>query len=239
MGMLKILIRWSVKNRRRGRTSRFLILTVLLATFLPIYAGPEKIANGQVAQTQTVKAVRLLVLGDSLAAGYGLAKPDSFSVKLGKALAKRGVNARVINAGVSGDTTSGGRSRLGWARADKPDAVILELGANDGLRGIEPAVSRANLDAIITRLKHNNVKVLLAGMKAPPNLGKEYGAEFNRIFPVLAAKHNLIFYPFFLEGVAANPNLNQDDKIHPNAAGVDEIVKRILPRVLELIGSSS
>jgi acyl-CoA thioesterase-1 len=222
----------TVKNRRFGPTIRFFVLLAVLALFLPIYAASAANANDRAG-----KNIRLLVLGDSLVAGYGLPKVENFTVRLAQALTDRNITATVINAGVSGDTTTGGKSRLGWALADKPDAVILELGANDGLRGIEPMVSLANLDAIITRLKNNKIKVLLAGMKAPPNLGKEYSAEFNRIFPALADKHNLIFYPFFLEGVAAKPNLNQEDKIHPNADGVDEIVKRILPRVLELIGS--
>lgn len=218
--------RKTVKSHEWLRTSRFFVLAVMLALFLPIYAPSAQNAN----------PVRILVLGDSLAAGYGLAKPDSFTVKLAGALADKGEHVEIINAGVSGDTTSGGKARLGWALADKPDAVILELGANDGLRGIDPAISRANLDAIINRLKSNKIKVLLTGMMAPPNLGREYGAAFNGIYPALAKKYNLLFYPFFLEGVATNPNLNQEDKIHPNAKGVDEIVRRLLPRVLELIG---
>lgn len=180
--------------------------------------------------------VRLMVLGDSLAAGYGLEKNDSFTEQLVVALRKQGHAVHMINAGVSGDTSAGGKARVGWALADKPEAVILELGANDGLRGLDPAETNANLDAILTRLKAAEINVLLAGMLAPPNLGKEYGAAFARIYPALAKKHNVPLYKFFLEGVAANANLNQKDGIHPNAAGVAEIVRRILPSVEKLIG---
>lgn len=179
--------------------------------------------------------VRILALGDSLTAGYGLARQDTFPARLEAALAERGLNAEVINAGVSGDTTAGGRARLAWALADRPDLAIVELGANDGLRGLAPAATFDNLDAVIGGLKEAGVAVLLTGMLAPPNLGKEYGAEFNAVFPRLAEKHGVAFYPFFLDGVAANPALNQDDGIHPTAAGVDVIVERMLPLVAEAV----
>ena len=185
--------------------------------------------------TPAAEPVRILALGDSLTAGYGLARPASFPARLAKALNAGGHAVEVINAGVSGDTTAGGLARLEWALADGPDAVILELGANDGLRGLEPASTFANLDAMLTRLAAAGVAVLLTGMKAPPNLGDEYGAEFAAIFPRLAKKHGVALYPFFLDGVAARPELNQADGIHPNPLGVNVIVERIVPHVKALI----
>jgi acyl-CoA thioesterase-1 len=186
-----------------------------------------------------VASKRLLVLGDSLVAGYGLEARDAFPARLEAALKAAGLAVRVIPAGVSGDTSAGGRSRLAWALAasgDKPpDAAIVEFGANDGLRGLDPTATEANLDAILAELRHRAIPVLLAGMLAPPNLGREYGAEFNAIFPRLAERHGVLFYPFFLDGVAAVPALNQNDGIHPNARGVDEIVRRILPHVKRLL----
>ena len=183
----------------------------------------------------TQPVIKLMIFGDSLTAGYGLKRSDSFSEKLSKALKSKGRNVRIILSSVSGDTTAGGKARLDWALIEKPDAFLLELGANDGLRGIEPSVSRENLESIIKKLKKNRVKTLIAGMFAPPNLGKEYSREFNNIYSSLARKYSLLFYPFFLEGVAANPQLNQPDGIHPNPKGVDEIVKRMLPIVMKLV----
>ncbi|MEK9755199.1 MAG: arylesterase [Rhodospirillaceae bacterium] len=177
---------------------------------------------------------RILVLGDSLTAGYGLAAADAFPAQLQAALKADGVDVQIINAGVSGDTSAGGRARLGWALGDKPQAMIVELGANDGLRGLDPAQTEANLDAIITAAKQAGVAVLLTGMKAPPNLGAEYGSEFDALYPRLAKKHGVLFDPFFLAGVAARPELNQDDGIHPNAKGVTVIVRRMLPLVRRL-----
>jgi len=179
--------------------------------------------------------LKLLVLGDSLTAGYGLAAEHAFTNRLQAALDKEGLSVRVINSGVSGDTTTGGLARLNWALADKPDAAIVELGANDGLRGLSPEISRRNLDQIITRLKAAGVPVMLAGMLAPPNLGREYGGEFAAIYSGLAKKHQVLFYRFFLDGVAAKPELNQADGIHPNAIGVEIIVRRMLPMVRELL----
>lgn len=181
------------------------------------------------------ETVRLLVLGDSLTAGYGLPKGQSFPDLLQAALYARGHSVEVINSGVSGDTSAGGRARLGWALGDKPFAAIVELGANDGLRALDPAITRENLDAILTHLKAAGVRVLLTGMLAPPNLGQEYGDEFNSIFPDLAKKHGVAFYPFFLEGVAAQPEFNQRDGIHPNAAGVKVIVSRMINMIEKLI----
>ena len=178
---------------------------------------------------------RLLLLGDSLVAGYGLEQRNGFALQLSDALSAQGLDVDVINGGVSGDTSAGGKARLGWSLTPKPDAVLVELGANDGLRGLDPAATKQNLDAILRALKDQNIPVLLAGMLAPPNLGPEYGQEFNALFPALAKTHNVALYPFFLEGVAAVPSLNQDDGIHPNAQGVAEIVKRILPDVIDLL----
>ncbi|HET6224141.1 MAG TPA: arylesterase [Dongiaceae bacterium] len=179
--------------------------------------------------------LRILVLGDSLAAGYGLAEPDSFPAQLAAALAAQGVEAKVINGGVSGDTSAGGLARLDWVLADDPQLVILELGANDGLRGLDPKATGANLEAIVARLVAEKRAVLLAGMKAPPNLGADYGAAFDGLYPAIAARHGIALYPFFLDGVVTDPALNQDDGIHPNAAGVKVIVQGILPYVVKAI----
>ena len=182
--------------------------------------------------------VKILALGDSLTAGYGLIQADAFVTQLQAAMRQAGDNVMVINGGVSGDTSAGGRSRLGWALADKPDAVIIELGANDGLRGLDPAETERNLAAIINQAQTEGLAVLLTGMRAPPNLGGEYGAEFTALYRRLAGKAEILFYPFFLEGVAARPELNQADGIHPNAKGVAEIVRRILPMVRKLAASA-
>ncbi len=182
------------------------------------------------------KPLTILAFGDSLVAGFGLGTRDGFTARLEAALKAKGVNARVVNAGLSGDTSAGGLARLDWALEPKPDFAIVELGANDGLRGLDPAQTRANLDAILTKLKAKGVPVLFAGMYAPPNMGPDYGKAFNALYPELARKHGVAFYPFFLDGVAADPSLNQPDGIHPNAKGVDVIVERIFPYVIKLIG---
>ena len=174
---------------------------------------------------------RLMILGDSLTAGYGLPEDDAFPVRLEAALKKAGLDVEVINAGVSGDTTAGGRARLDWALADRPSHALVELGANDALRGTDPAVTRANLDAIVAKLTAAGVRVMLAGMYAPPNWGRDYETAFNAIYPALAEKHDIPLYPFFLDGVAAQRDLNQADGIHPNAAGVAVIVERIAPPI--------
>ncbi len=179
--------------------------------------------------------MRILALGDSLTAGYGLARGEGFVAQLERALRAKGIPARVIDAGVSGDTTAGGRARLDWALADRPDVAIVALGGNDGLRGIDPAATHANLEAILRRLGELNIPALLAGMLAPPNLGAEYGEAFREVYARLAREHDVVFYPFFLEGVAAEPALNQPDGIHPNARGVAVMVERILPHVEALI----
>jgi acyl-CoA thioesterase I len=192
------------------------------------------------AQTQTpAKPVKMVVLGDSLSAGLGLSAQSAFPARLQKALGDKGIKVDMVNAGVSGDTTSGGRDRLDWSVPEGTEAVILELGANDALRGIDPAVTRAALTEILTRLKERKIAVLLCGMLAPPNYGSEYAAKFNAIYPELSKSFGVPLYPFFLEGVAAEARLNQADGIHPTAEGVDIIVKNILPTVEAFLGTIS
>lgn len=175
----------------------------------------------------------ILAFGNSLTAGYGLAPEQGFTRQLEQALNRQGYNITVVNGGVSGDTTSGGLSRLEWVLSSaKPDLVIVELGANDALRGIAPDITRANMERILSILEQARITTLVAGMIAPPNMGGEYGMEFNRIFPELARKYNDDLYPFFLKGVAGNLKLNQSDAIHPNAKGVAIIVQNIMPYIL-------
>lgn len=181
----------------------------------------------------------ILDFGDSLTAGYGLPAGQAFPARLEAWLHQQGIEARVVNAGVSGDTTAGGLARLDWALADKPDLVILALGANDALRGIEPSTVRENLDKMIGKIEASGAKVLLLGMLAPPNWGEEYRHAFDQIFPELARIHHLPLYPFFLEGVAMKPELNQPDGLHPNERGVAVLVDRIAPVVARLLGSAS
>ncbi len=183
--------------------------------------------------------VRIVALGDSLTAGYGLEPAESFTVQLEKALKARGHDIVIVNAGVSGDTSSDGAARVDWSIGEDADAVIVELGANDALRGVDPAITRDSLDGLLARLGERGLPVLLAGMLAPPNLGADYGARFNPIYPELAAKHGTLFYPFFLDGVAAEARLNQPDGIHPNAEGVAIIVERIVPSVEALIAAAT
>ncbi|MDW7712168.1 MAG: arylesterase [Deferrisomatales bacterium] len=179
--------------------------------------------------------LRILALGDSLTAGYGLPAQAAFPAVLEAALRREGVKAVVINGGVSGDTSAGGLARLEWALGRGADLAVVALGANDALRGLDPAAMEANLDAILSRLRERGVRVLLAGMKAPRNLGPAYVREFDAVFPRLAARHGVALYPFFLEGVAGIPGLNQADGVHPNRRGVEEMVARVLPLVRELV----
>lgn len=179
--------------------------------------------------------VRILVLGDSLSAGYGLSTAEAFPAQLERALRAAGESVTVSNAGVSGDTTAGGLARLDWALAERPQLVIVQLGANDALRGLDPAAAKANLDAILTRLRAEGIQVLLAGMRAPRNLGPGYYNKFDPIYSELAKKHQVALDPFFLEGVALRPELNQADGLHPTAAGVAVIVRRLLPQVRGLL----
>ena len=180
--------------------------------------------------------IRLLVLGDSLTAGYGLPRADGFQARLTEALKERGIEVRIIDGAVSGDTTAGGRARLDWVLAEGADAAILELGANDGLRGLDPPRMEANLAAILDRLAEKRIPVLFSGMFAPPKLGPDYQAAYRGAFDRLGQRPGLIYDPFFLEGVAGMPALNQDDRLHPNSAGVRHIVARLLPLVERLLG---
>ena len=202
------------------RHVKIMILALLLFLHAPATWAGEKV---------------VMTLGDSLTAGYGLPAADGFVAQLQAALSKRGHQVLVRNGSVSGDTTSGGRARLAWTLSGRVDLVILELGANDGLRGVDPAITRANLDAMLAALNQARIPVLLAGMLAPPNLGPEYGKAFNAIYPELARRHGITLYPFFLDGVAAKPGLNQHDGLHPNKAGVKVIVAAMTPYVLDLL----
>lgn len=177
----------------------------------------------------------IVALGDSLTAGYGLPPEEAFTTRLEQRLKANGLNVEVVNAGVSGDTSKGGLARIDWSVPDGTGLVIIELGANDALRGISPAETAKNLDAIITRLRQRGIAVLLTGMLAPPNMGQDYEAAFNAIYPGLEKKHNVPLYPFFLDGVVADPKLNQADGIHPNAAGTAVIIERLTPVVEKLV----
>ena len=203
---------------------RFVVVAMACASAL--WAGPAAAAD---------KPVNIVALGDSLTAGLGLPTPEAFPARLRQALAAKGIAATVADAGVSGDTMSGGLARLDWSVPPDADAVILELGANDALRGLDPAVTRRALDGILSALAKRNIAVLLCGMLSPRNLGADYARAFDPIFPELAKAYGTVFYPFFLDGVAADPKLNQRDGLHPTAAGVDLIVAKILPKVEELI----
>ena len=203
------------------------LLAAVFICFAPAVMAGEAMA--------AEKPLKIYVLGDSLTAGHGVSAEQSFPSRLQAALRRRGHAVRVLNGGVSGDTTAGGRARLGWALKDRPDAFIVELGGNDALRGIAPAATRRNLDAILGRLGQEGIPALLAGWKAPRNLGPEYVGAFEAVFPALARKHGVLFYPFILEGVALRPELNQGDGIHPNARGVARMVEGIVALVERLI----
>ena len=186
---------------------------------------------------QTGVPATIVVLGDSLSAGYGLAAGESFPEQLQVALDERGIAVKIVGAGVSGDTTSGGLARLDWSVPDGTDGVLIELGANDGLRGLPVASMKANLDAMITRLKERDIAVLLTGMEAAPNMGAGYVTAFRAAFRDLAQAHNVMFYPFFLDGVATVAKLNQADRIHPTAEGIGVVVEKILPTVERFVQS--
>jgi acyl-CoA thioesterase-1 len=191
----------------------------------------EQVVKSSVAAQRPV----LMILGDSLVAGHGLPQGEAFPDILGQFLQNDGFDVNIINAGVSGDTTAGGLARLDWSLADNPDAAIIVLGGNDLLRGLDPSASFANLDKIIERLKARNIAVLLAGMQAPRNLGADYADEFDAIYQRLANRHDVLFYPFFLDGVALQPMMNLADGMHPNQAGVSHIALKILPQVKRLL----
>ncbi len=181
----------------------------------------------------------ILAFGNSITAGFGLPAEEAFPARLEARLRDQGIVVHVINAGNSGDTTAAGLARLDWALADKPDVVILELGANDALRGIDPATVRANLEKMINRIQANGAKLLLTGMQAPPNWGEDYRRDFNRIYPELAQAHGVALYPFLLDGVAMDARLNQPDGLHPNERGVAVLVDHIAPLIARLIGGPS
>ena len=201
-----------------------------------IMAGP---VWAQAPAASPAKPIKMAVLGDSLSAGLGLPGQAAFPARLQKALGDKGITVDMINAGVSGDTASGGRDRLDWSIPEGTEVVIVELGANDALRGTDPAVTRAALTDILKRLKERKIAVLLCGMVAPPNYGSDYAAKFNSIYPELSKSFDVTLYPFFLDGVAADAKLNQADGIHPTAEGVDIIVKNILPVVEAVLGTIS
>jgi acyl-CoA thioesterase-1 len=207
------------------------VLIVALMTAGPVLA--------QAPAAAPAKSVKMVVLGDSLSAGLGLSASAAFPARLQKALGDKGIKVDMVNAGVSGDTSSGGRDRLDWSIPEGTEAVILELGANDALRGIDPTVTRAALSDILTQLKARKIAVLMCGMLAPPNYGREYAARFNAIYPELSKSFGVPLYPFFLEGVAADAKLNQPDGLHPTAEGIDVIVKNILPMVEAFLGTIS
>jgi acyl-CoA thioesterase-1 len=206
--MLKPVFRWIFS------------LFILLAAFAP----PAQ-----------AKTIRLLILGDSLAAGYGLAQADAFQAQLAAALRARGHDVTLVDGAVSGDTTAGGLARLDWAMGDGVDAAIVELGGNDGLRGVDPRDTQANLTAILDQLQAKHVKTLLAGMYAPPNLGQDYERSFRAVFDTLGKRPGILYDPFILQNIAADPSLNQADHLHPNPEGVKREVAQLLPLVEKLL----
>ncbi len=213
-------------------------IRVLRAVACGVLALAALLPCGGVVDAQDKGAPRRIVaLGDSLTAGFGLSGADAFPAVLQRELRAAGRNVEVVNFGISGDTTAGGVARVGAAIAARPSGVILELGANDALRGLDPALAEANLDNVITQLKRENIPVLLTGMRALTGMGRRYGEEFAAIYPRLAQKHGLMLYPFFLEGVAGDPALNLADGLHPNPQGVRELVRRILPTVERFLDS--
>jgi acyl-CoA thioesterase I len=215
------------------RINQFLL--GMLVSVIAVTGG----ALAQAPEAAVAKPIKMVVLGDSLTAGFGLPANAAFPEQLKKALSKRGIAVEMVNAGVSGDTSSGGRDRLDWSVPQGTKAVIVELGANDALRGVDPAVTRAALSDILTRLKARNIAVLLCGMYAPPNYGADYARRFNAIYPDLAKSFGVPLYPFFLEGVATIARLNQADGLHPTAEGVEVMVQNILPSVEAFLGTIS
>lgn len=208
-----------------------LAVVMQISAFAAVFQLLVAAITAPVAAAGDTRTLKIVAFGDSLTAGFRLPPKDAFPVKLERALKSKGIDVEIANAGVSGDTTAAGLERLDWAVPDGTDGVILELGANDALRGLDPAKARANLESIIRRIRAKGTSVFLVGMRAPRNLGAEYIAAFDAIFPDLAKQHGLPFYPFFLDKVALRPDLNLDDGMHPNPRGVDVIVKSILPNM--------
>ena len=210
-----------------------------LITIVFAAAAITPIAQQMITSSFAAQRPVLMVLGDSLVAGHGLPQGEAFPEVLGQMLQNDGFDVRIINAGVSGDTTAGGLARLDWSLADNPDAAIIVLGGNDLLRGLDPSASFANLDKIIKRLKARNIAVLLAGMQAPRNFGADYADEFDAIYQRLVNRHGVLFYPFFLDGVALQPMMNLADGMHPNQAGISHIAIKILPQVKRLLSKTA
>ncbi len=223
---------------RRIQTT-FRIKTWIIAAVMGLSNWSVQATEAPISEADASDPFEIVALGDSLSAGYLLPPGAGFPEQLGRALTEKGHHVSVMNAGVSGDTSTGGLARLDWAVGPETDALILELGSNDALRGIEPEVTRANLDTILQQMSERGVKVLIAGMLAPPNMGDDYAADFNGIFPDLAKKYDAPLYPFFLDGVAAERHLNLPDGMHPTEEGVAVIVERILPFVEQLIQEPS
>jgi acyl-CoA thioesterase-1 len=200
-----------------------------------VAAGVWLGASGLHANEAASREPVIVAFGDSLTAGLGLAESEAFPAQLEQALRARGQDVKIVNAGVSGDTAAAGLARLNWALPDDASAVIIELGANDALQGLDPQATKAVLEKIITEVKARGLLILLAGMEAPPNMGKEYATAFKALYADLAQRYDLVFYPFFLDGVALDDRLTLDDGMHPNAQGVARIVQGILPKVEELL----
>jgi acyl-CoA thioesterase-1 len=216
----------------------FACAATLAALVAPAHAPRAQDSRTQDSRTRS-QPIRLVALGDSLTAGYGLSQEAAFPAVLERALKAKGYNVEIANAGVSGDTASAGLDRLDWSVPDGTDGVIVELGANDMLRGVDPAVPRRAIDIIVERLKQRGIPVMLAGVFASRNLGPDYTAKFDRIYPEIAKKHDLVLYPFFLDGVAGERSLNLQDGIHPTAKGIEIIVARILPTVETFLATLS
>ena len=216
-----------VAPRSHGVAAVYACIAIGIALHVALFAPTVSVA--------AEPPVKIVALGDSLMAGYQLVGRDAFPAQLERALNAKGVVVEIANAGVSGDTSSGGLGRLDWSVPEGTQAVILGLGGNDMLRGIDPTVTRSALEDIIRKLKARNIEVLLLGMRAPPNLGAEFARKFDAIYPELASEYRLTFYPFFLDGVAADPKFNQRDGIHPTAEGIAALVARILPKAEELV----
>ncbi|MDB5648937.1 MAG: hypothetical protein JWL62_457 [Hyphomicrobiales bacterium] len=211
----------------------------LARLFVPVLLALAFLGGAVSPGLAAAEPLQVVVLGDSLSAGYLLPQDAAFPTVLEQALRASGMNVEIANAGVSGDTARGGLERLDWAVPNGTRAVIVELGANDMLRGTDPAQTRDALDKIVTRLQARGIKVMIAGMLASPSLGRDYGDKFNAIYPALAKKHNVPLYPFFLEGIAGNPALNLDDGMHPNRKGVEAVVREILPAVKSFLAGAA
>ncbi|GJE25825.1 hypothetical protein LKMONMHP_0668 [Methylobacterium organophilum] len=227
------IVRFREGERPRLRPHVGAALVACMGALMMLVAA----ALGSGASAETGRTLKLVALGDSLTAGYRLPADQAFPAVLERALKAKGFSVEIANAGVSGDTTTGGLDRLDWSVPDGTDGVILELGANDMLRGTDPAVPRKALGAILARLKERNIPVLLAGMKASRNLGPDYVARFDAIYPDLAREYGLVLYPFFLDGITGDPALHLDDNLHPNPKGVARIVDGILPSVERFLGT--